>query len=274
LHKIPSILSSFGYFAYFCIMTPISATIIARNEEQTIRHCIESLEGIADEIIVVVDDTSTDRTAEISRNHGCRVVVRKFMGFGAQRQFATSLTTHRYVLSIDADEVLSPFLHENLLKQKGQGLNHRVYRFSRMNFYCDSPVLHCGWYPDFQIRLFDKSYAQWNLGDVFEKVVFPGSLRPQLIEGDILHYRCSTAQEYHNKVMGHAHIGARVIASTRSNVPSFLPIIKGIKSWFETYVIRGGFLDGRVGIAIAGEEFHSTRAAYSEAKEILKHTAP
>lgn len=264
---------SFSYLAeniYFCNMTPISATIIARNEEQTIAHCLESLEGIADEIIVVVDDSSTDRTAEISRDFGCRVVIREFRGFGAQRQYATSLTTHRHILSIDADEVLSPYLRENLLKAKEEGLKHRVYRFSRMNFYCDFPVLHCGWYPDFQIRLFDKSYAQWNLGDVFEKVVFPGSLRPRLIEGDILHYRCATADEYHRKVMDHARIGARVIASTRNSVPAVLPLIKGIKSWMETFVFRGGFLDGKVGRAIAREEYHSTKAAYTEAKAILE----
>lgn len=251
-------------------MTPISATIIARNEEQTIGHCLESLKGIAEEIIVIVDASSTDRTAEIAEKYGCKVVVRPFRGFGAQRQFATSLTTNRYVLSIDADEAISPFLRENIIKQKAEGLKHRVYHFSRMNFYCNSPVLHCGWYPDFQIRLFDKSYAQWNLGDVFEKVIFPGSLRPMRIEGDILHYRCHTPEEYHSKVMGHAHIGARVIASTRTGVPAYLPVVKGIKSWFESYILRAGILDGSVGRAISREEYLSTRAAYSEARELLE----
>lgn len=251
-------------------MSLISATIIARNEELTIEQCIRSLEGISDEIVVVVDDSSTDRTAEISRALGCRVVVRKFQGFGAQRQFATSLTNYRYILSIDADEVLSPYLRENLIREKEHGLPHRVYKFSRMNFYCGSPVLHCGWYPDFQIRLFDKSYAQWNLGDVFEKVVFPGSLRPQLIEGDILHYRCCTREEYHAKVMDHAHIGARVIASTRGSVPPLLPLLKGIKSWFECYILRAGFMDGASGRMISREEYNSTLAAYGEARRMMK----
>ena len=250
-------------------MTPISATIIAKNEELTIERCLESLDGIADEIIVVVDATSSDRTAEICRQHGCKVVERTFAGFGAQRQYATSLTRYRYILSLDADEVLSPFLQENIRKHKEEGLTHRVYRFSRMNFYCDTAVLHSGWYPDYQIRLFDKSYAQWNLGDVFEKVEFPGSLRPQIIEGDILHYRCTTAEEYHNKVMNHAGIGAKVIAGQRTKVGPELPLLKGIKSWIESYVLKGGCFDGRAGRAIAREEFLSTREAYRRARRIL-----
>ena len=251
-------------------MSLISATIIARNEELTIGQCIRSLDGIADEVVVVVDDSSTDRTAEISRSLGCHVVLRKFQGFGAQRQFATSLANYRYILSLDADEVLSPCLRENLLKEKERGLPHRVYRFSRMNFYCGTPVLHCGWYPDYQVRLFNKSYAQWNLGDVFEKVVFPRSHRPEMIEGDILHYRCDNPGEYHAKVMGHAVIGARVIASTRRCVPAYLPVVKGIKSWLECYLLRAGFMDGRCGRAISREEFLSTRAAYSLARKQLE----
>lgn len=250
-------------------MTEISAVIISRNEEKRIANCINSLEGIADEIIVV-DSMSTDSTAEICRRLGCKVVEREFSGFGAQRQFATSLTSHRYVLSIDADEALSPALRRSLLKLKEEGLTHRVYRFSRMTFYCDRPILHCGWYPDMQIRLFDKSYAQWNLGDVFEKVVFPGSLVPQQVDGDILHYRCSTREEYHTKVMNHAEIGGRVLAATRCSVEPWLPLVKGMKSWFECYILRGGILDGPEGRAISREEFLSTKKAYRVARKLLK----
>ncbi len=95
-------------------MRHISATIITFNEEHRIKACLASLDGIADEIIVV-DSFSTDRTAEICSEHGCKVVKREFPGYGAQRQFATSLTTHSYVLSIDADEVLSPALRNTII---------------------------------------------------------------------------------------------------------------------------------------------------------------
>ena len=116
-------------------MTQISALIISRNEEHKIKQCLDSLEGIADEIIVV-DSYSTDNTVKICEEAGCKVVQRAFPGYGAQRQYATSLATHRYILSIDADEVLSPALRTSLKKLKNEGLTHRVYSFTRMNFYC------------------------------------------------------------------------------------------------------------------------------------------
>ncbi len=250
-------------------MTDISAIIISRNEELNIARCIASLDGIADEIIVV-DSMSSDSTAQICREMGCKVVCREFTGFGAQRQFATSLASHRYVLSIDADEVLSPALQRSLRQLKSQGLTHRIYQFSRMNFYCGQPVKHCGWYPDLQIRLFDKSYAQWNLGDVFEKVVFPGTLRPEPVDGDILHYRCVTPKEYHDKVIDHARIGAKVLATTRRSVGPAVPVLKGLKSWFECYILRGGIFDGPEGRAISREEYLSTVTAYRLARKLLK----
>ena len=250
------------------VMTKISAVIISRNEERRIATCIRSLRDIADEI-VVVDSLSTDRTAELCREMGCRVYQRPFPGYGAQRQFATSLTTHRYVLNIDADEELSPALRKSLIRMKEEGLTHRVYQFSRMNFYCNQPILHCGWYPDIQIRLFDKTYAKWNLGDVFEKVVFPGTLTPQTVDGDILHYRCATRDEYHRKVIGHALLGGRVLASTRSSVGPLTPYIKGVKSWIECFLLRGGILDGPEGRAISREEYLSTIKAYRVARKIL-----
>ena len=101
-------------------MKKISATILAYNEERHIEACLESLRGVADEIIVV-DSGSTDRTIEICRKYGCKVSTRKFDGFGAQRQYATSLTTHQYILSIDADELLSPALQESIKRLKVRG---------------------------------------------------------------------------------------------------------------------------------------------------------
>ena len=114
-------------------MEKISATIISLNEEARIRACLESLRDVADEIIVV-DSGSTDLTPEICRQMGCKVTMRPFDGYGAQRQYATSLTTHRFVLALDADEVLSPALRSSLLRLKEEGMTHRVYEMARLNF--------------------------------------------------------------------------------------------------------------------------------------------
>lgn len=250
-------------------MDKISATIIAYNEEKRIGACLESLRDVADEIIVV-DSFSTDRTVEICREMGCRVVQRRFDGFGAQRQYATSLTTNRYVLSIDADEVLSPALRQSLRKLCAEGFNHRVYSISRLNFYCGLPVKHCGWYPDVNIRLFDKRYANWNLRDVGEKVIFRDSVRPEPIDGDILHYRCDTPEQYRAVMRNHAAIRARVIAASDCRLTPLSPVVHGIRAFWHTFVTGGGMFEGNVGREISREAFRAEYLAYSTAKRNLK----
>lgn len=250
-------------------MNPISATIITYNEENRIKDCLDSLQGIADEIIVV-DSHSTDRTVEICRERGCRVVERKLAGYGAQRQYATSLTTHPYILSIDADEVLSPALASSIMKLKEEGFIHRVYCFTRLNFFCGVPVRHSGWYPDVQTRLFDKRYANWNLRDVAEKVIFRDSVRPQLIDGDLLHYRCDTIEEYEATERRHAALRGRVLATSMERVAPVTPVVQAIKSFITTYVGRRAMLDGREGRAIAMENYRSTLLSYKLASRLIE----
>ena len=250
-------------------MEKISATILALNEEHRIAACLESLEGIAEEIIVV-DSGSTDRTADICREHGCMVTMRHFDGFGAQRQYATSLTSHQHVLSIDADEVLSPALRESILALKERGFDHRVYSISRLNFYCGYPVRHCGWYPDYQIRLFDKRYAAWNLRDVAEKVIFRDSVRPELLDGDRLHYRCDTPEQYRKVVRNHAGIKARVLAAAPGDIAALSPVAHGLKAFWDIFINHGGILEGSVGRDIARESYVSEYLAYRAAQKIKK----
>lgn len=252
-------------------MEKISATIIACNEEKRISACLESLQGIADEI-VVVDSGSDDHTVAICHNYGCLVTMRPFDGYGAQRQYATSLTTHRFVLSIDADEVISPALRQSLLKLKEEGMTHRVYSMSRLNFYCGYPVKHCGWYPDTQIRLFDKRYAAWNLCDVAEKVIFRDSVRPEHLDGDILHYRCDTHEQYRRVTRSHAAIRARVLAAAPGNISVLTPPLQGVKAFWETYINRGGILEGSVGLEIARENYISAFLAFRVAKKLKNQT--
>ena len=148
-------------------MAKISATIITDNNIATIERCLESIIGIADEIIVV-DAFSDDGTAETCERYGCKVRQRRFDGFGAQKQYAVSLATNSYVLSIDADEYLDDDLRHSIAKLKEDGFEHRIYSFSRLNFFCGKPIRHSGWWPDKQTRLFDKRYGSWELRDVHE----------------------------------------------------------------------------------------------------------
>lgn len=249
-------------------MTKISATILTFNEERRIEDCLKSIADIADEIIVV-DSNSTDSTLDICRRYGCKITRRPLVGFGAQRQYATSLTTHSYVLAIDADETLSPALRQNLIKLKQEGLTHRVYSFGRLNFYCGFAVKHCGWYPDHQIRLFDKRYANWNLRDVHERVIFRDSVRPQHVEGDLLHNRCDTPDEYAETLARHATMKGAVIAARSQSISPLTPTLKAIKAFFRTYAANSGILDGAVGLAISRRHYHAEKQAYENARKLL-----
>lgn len=249
-------------------MASISATILTYNEEKRIGSCLESLRDIADEIIVI-DSFSKDATLDICRQYGCNITQRRLSGYGAQRQYATSLTSHSYVLSIDADEVLSPALRASLINLKSQGFAHRVYAFSRLNFYCGQPVRHCGLYPDTQIRLFDKRYANWNLHDVSEKVIFRDTVRPESVDGDILHYLCDTPEEFSITENHHAAIRAKVLATKNDAINPIKPYIEGVKAFVGCYLKQGGVLDGRIGNAISRERYKSTLLAYKVARHIM-----
>lgn len=250
-------------------MTPISATILTHNEIRHIGECIDSLRDVADEI-VVVDSMSTDGTPELCRERGCRVYSRPMAGYGAQRQYATSLARHDYVLALDADETLSPALRAALLKLKASGLNHRGYSFSRLNLFCGQPVRHCGWYPDPQVRLFDRRYANWNLRDVAEKVIFRDDVQPAPVDGDILHYRCDSPEEYRNTEQSHAAIAAGILADSNTVILPGRPILEGIKAYLDCMVIHGGIFDGKVGAAIARQRYHSALHTYRTAVDMRR----
>ncbi|MDE7397131.1 MAG: glycosyltransferase family 2 protein [Muribaculum sp.] len=243
----------------------ISVTIITFNEQNRIEECLKSVSEIADEI-VVVDSNSTDNTVEICRRYGAKVTSRQFSGYGWQRQFATSLATHTYVLSVDADEVLSPALIKSIKRIKEEGFQHRVYEMTRLNFYCGLPVRHCGWYPDRQIRLFDKRYAHWTRREVRESVELPEGLNPYLLDGDILHYRCNTPQEYLAVELRHAALNSARLVRNNSNISVLTPFLEGVRAFFNMFVSNGGMLDGNVGRNISIAAYKSAYTSYNLAR--------
>lgn len=253
-------------------MTKISATVLTFNEEKRIEACLRSIRDVADEIIVV-DSNSTDSTLDICKRYGCRISRRHLAGFGAQRQYATSLTSHNYVLSIDADEELSPALRQSLLEFKNGTPAHRVYAVSRLNYYCGYAVRHCGWYPDVQIRLFDKRFANWNLRDVHERVIFRDSVRPEMLRGDLLHNRCDTPQEYDDTLSRQSALRSKVLAAGNRRITSMSPLLYGLRAFMHVYLRRSGLLDGSVGLAISRHIARAERLAWAGALQMHRDTS-
>lgn len=250
-------------------MERISATIITRNEEENIERCLNSLQGVVDEIIVV-DSYSVDRTQEICQRYGCKITCRPFSGFGSQRQYATGLTTNKYVLSIDADEVISEEMRECLLRLKAQGFTHRVYAAKVRNYFCGRAMQHSGWAPQPEIRLFNKRYANWNLRDVSEKVTFPDSLMPAILDGEIHHYRCASRNEFSEKEKRHASMLGRMIARKGTKISILSPITNACRAYISCLMRDGAWFDGKAGRIIAKYRFRTTRDAYRIARHLLK----
>ena len=242
-------------------MRNITATVITYNEADRIELCLKSLQGVADEIIVV-DSFSSDNTLELCKHYDCIVTQRRFNGYGAQKQYAVSLSTNSYILSIDADEFLDEELRQSIIALKREGFTHRIYSLNRINYYCDVPIRHCGWQPDRPIRLFDKRYASWNLRDVHETVIFPGTLRPEPIPGHLIHHRCSSPMEYRHKEERYATINSRILSTEGRRASAITPYVKAAMAFLRIYLRRLGCLDGREGLEISRTAAHSAFATY------------
>lgn len=250
-------------------MQHISATIITRNEERNIERCLEALQGVVDEI-VVVDSYSTDRTLEICKRYGCKITSREFRGFGSQRQYATGLTKHSYVLSIDADEMLDEELRESLRQLKENGFDHRVYAITVKTYFCGEPLAHSGFEPESHVRLFNKRYANWNLHDVSDRVSYPDSVSPVKLSGAIHHYRCTTIDEFVKKENRLASLEARVLANSSRTIWPATPWLKAAFNYVHSHLADFAWLDGRQGFTIAARRAKTTLEAYRMARRILQ----
>src|SRR5687768_11656860 len=167
-------------------MQPISVAIITYNEEKNIARCIDSVKGVADEVIVL-DSFSTDNTVEIAKSMGTVVHQEKFAGYIEQKNRALDLTSYNLVLSLDADEALDENLSQSIseIKKRSDG---RAFTMNRCTSYVGKFIRHGLWYPDKKLRLFDKSIARWGGVNPHDKIELSKKVAVKHIEGDILHY--------------------------------------------------------------------------------------
>lgn len=242
-------------------MDRISATIITKNAADTIESCLCSLKGVADEIIVV-DSFSTDDTLEICRKHGCKITQREFHGFGSQRQYAAGLATFSYILSIDADEVLSEEARKSIINVKNEGFPHKIYSLRVVSYFCGKAMKHSGWAPVQEVRFFNRRYAQWNLLDIDERLTYSDSRIAHPLPGEIHHYRCSSVEEFDQKEYRRAEMMSRVIAAQQKRCLS--PTLLACWRYLHCQIRQGAWLDGKAGRIIASRRYKTTRLAYKK----------
>lgn len=253
-------------------MQPLSVVIIAYNEERNIARCINSVAGLAAEV-VVVDSYSTDRTVEIATGLGAKVVQHAFAGHIEQKNYALSQATHNWVLSLDADEALSDELRIAIQNLHLENSPTQGYTMNRLTNYCGHWVRYCGWYPDVKLRLFNRQQGQWggtNPHDRFELHTNTPTLH---LPGDILHYSYYTRADHYRQVEYFTTIAAQANhAKGKRSYPINLLINPAIK-FLRDYVLKLGFLDGATGFTISRISAYATYLKYKKMLNLQRNHA-
>lgn len=250
-------------------MPKISAVIITYNEELFIDRCLASLDGIADEI-VVVDSYSTDGTEEICRKHNVRFIKHEFEGYRDQKNFALKLATYKHILSLDADEALSDKLRESIIAIKDKW-EFDGYRFNRRGNYCGTWINHSEWYPDRQLRMFYADHGKWGELNLHEKFLMSNGATIGKLNGDLLHWPFASHQDHIDKMNKYSIIGAEEFYKAGRKANFLTPYIHYVWGFFRSYIINRGFLDGRNGYLICSTYAKSSFKKYKKLRILIQN---
>lgn len=226
----------------------LSVILITKNEEANLKDCLESV-SFADEIIVV-DSQSSDKTQEIARSFGAKLeITSDWPGFGPQKNRALNLATQDWVLSIDADERVTPELKQEILATMASANAADCYAIPRSSWYCGRFMKHSGWYPDYVDRLFKRGTAKFSDHLVHERLL-PTGLSGKL-KNHFLHYSYRDFSQVLKKVDVYSSAAAQQAFKQGKKGGLGEALIHGFWAFFRTYVLRRGFLDGKHGLALA-----------------------
>jgi glycosyltransferase involved in cell wall biosynthesis len=242
----------------------ITATIITLNEERNIARAIESLR-CCDEILIL-DSGSTDRTVELAEKLGARVFEAGWRGYAGQKNWAAEQAGNDWILSLDADEALSEALEAEIWNLKKGGPRYDGYTMPRLARYLGRWIMHSGWYPDRKIRLYDRTKGRW-VGDfVHESVHVEG--RVGQLDSNILHFTCESLSEHVKTMERYTTLAAQEIAARQIQVPLWRVVLDPQWTFFKSYLLQRGFLDGREGLTIAYMAAFYTFLKYAKARNM------
>ena len=245
-------------------MEKISAVIICKNEERNIQRCLESLDFV--EEIVVVDSGSTDRTVEICKRFTDRVFYHPWAGYVEQKNYALAQATHEWVLSLDADEVVSAKLKGNIRKAlKNNKGKYNGYRLNRHVYYLGRWINHC-WYPEYKIRLFKKSKGEWVGKNLHERVKLEGKYCD--LPGDLNHYTYRNISQHLCTIDFFSSTAAKEKFEDGKSANLFTLLLHPVFQFFKLYVLKRGFLDGMPGFIIAVLSAYYTFLKYAKLWEM------
>lgn len=245
----------------------ISAVIITLNEEKRLEPALKSLEGIAGEI-VIVDSLSADDTLKVAKRYASKVFERRWAGFAAQKNYANSLASHPWILSLDADERLSPELRAELLELKKTEPDCVAFSMPRRVHYLGRWIRHSGWYPDRKVRLFRKGRARWEGDFVHEDLVVEG--RVGKLHGDIHHFTYASIADHVARINRFSELGAqKLYARGKKGRIGHLLVLPAAR-FLRSYVLKLGVLDGFAGLVISVLNGYAVFLRYAKLREIWK----
>lgn len=240
----------------------ISVVICTKNEERNIDRCLKAAGPVADEIIIM-DSFSTDQTESICKKFE-KVVFHQtqWMGFSNTKNKANELAKSEYILSLDADEVLSDEIQQEILELKSQLSGY--YQINRKTNYCGKWIHHSGWFPDRHVRLFPQNGSTWSEDLVHEKLIFDQNQKVTDLKGLVYHYSVTDLQDHLSKIAKYSELASRKLAGRSRISLAFSMLLNPVFRFFRHYFLKLGFLDGFVGLQI------SILSAYSVFLKYLK----
>ena len=230
-------------------MPTLSVILITRNEEANLDDCLASLEGIAQQI-VVVDTNSADRTLEIAQKYGATIAQPSdWPGFGPQKNRALDLASGDWVLSLDADERLTPALRSEIVTAVHHSAQINCFAIPRLSWYCGRFIRHSGWSPDYVDRLFKRGTARFSDDLVHERLIPNGAVAK--LENPMLHYSFMNYSQVLQKLDRYSTASAEQAFAQGKTSSPLKAVLHGVWAFIRTYIIRAGFLDGGQGFALA-----------------------
>lgn len=240
---------------------PLSVAIITLNEERNLPRCLESVRGIAAEI-VVVDSGSTDRTVDIAQEHGAKVFHNPWPGHVKQKNFALERCTREWVLCLDADEALSDELREAMVRLFEQPVT-RVdgYQLNRRNNYFGKWIWHA-WYPEWRVRLARRGKARWTGRDPHDRLEVEGRVE-RLTGGDFLHWSYRDLEHHLQTTVKYARIGAQAYLEQGRGFAWHKLLFSPAARFLKTLVLKQAWRDGWRGVLISYTSAFSVFAKYA-----------
>lgn len=241
-------------------MPGVTATVITLNEARHIQECLASLSWASERI--VVDSGSTDGTPELARAAGATVITREWPGYSAQKDFAASQAAHDWILSVDADERVTPELAAEIQRTIERPPQHVGFRIPRVTFHLGRWIRHTDWYPDYQLRLYDRRHAGWGKRRVHESVNARGSVGQ--LSQELQHFAYRDIAHHYETMQNYTRLAALQMYEDGRRTSFLGLLLYPPFAFFRNYVLKGGFLEGTPGLIISAMNAHYVFLKYAK----------